>query len=397
MTEQVVIKIGADATRALLAFQNVGKAALAMRASLIGAGVMVAAKAIQIATSIPRGIMEAINRADKVFTSSQISGLSAEEFSALEYAASQSEVTIQDLETASRYLARTHNAALIPALLQTAEEFENLDDEVEKIRIASERFGPKSGSGLIAFLNQGKKSVKELLEEAGKIGVVIDADFAKAADAFNDSWKKMTASMDAFYQSLAVNILPALQSIIFGINGMAQAARDFFKGLGPAGEFAALLKDTAKYFLAIAESVGRLFHDIETKPIDENAPMFSPFRHMSSILGTLNEKFKYAAEPMAKVLRDRLGAEAARTDDIPMDGGDSSNAKINFSAKAKEVKITIPESRASSAFTSRGFLSQGEAQMVSRTASFQKNVQSTLAEILGLQRQYLPKMAESLS
>ena len=62
-----------------------------------------------------------------------------------------------------------------------------------------------------------------------------------------------------------------------------------------------------------------------------------------------------------------------------------------------KTELKLSDQRSQSNWTSRGFIAFGEMQMLNRTFSFQKSVQASLAEIVGLQKTYLPRMAETLS
>lgn len=200
---------------------------------------------------------------DRVAKASQKVGISTEGLSALEYAAGQSGVEVQALETALGKLSKTaveaarggkEHAAAFEALgvevrdgnghlktadkllLDLAEAFAQFEDGPAKSELALRLFG-KAGADLIPLLNQGRDGITALMEEARRLGVVLDADAAAAAERFNDNMDRVAKSMRGLAVAAAEDVLPAIADIS---DAMAEAAKDggpikaFWVGLGGA-------------------------------------------------------------------------------------------------------------------------------------------------------------------
>ena len=63
-----------------------------------------------------------------------------------------------------------------------------MEDGAGKTALAIKLFG-KSGADLIPLLNQGRAGIKELTDEAAKLGIVISTETAAKAEQFNDTLK----------------------------------------------------------------------------------------------------------------------------------------------------------------------------------------------------------------
>ena len=110
-----------------------------------------------------------------------------------------------------------------------ADRFANFKDGPEKAALAVELFG-KAGADMIPLLNQGSSGIKDLNEEASRLGVTFGGDLAASAAAFNDNLEKIRLTSQGFYTSVAGQLLPTLNelSAVFlenrdGSNGFAQS------------------------------------------------------------------------------------------------------------------------------------------------------------------------------
>src|SRR5262245_54294606 len=116
------------ATKDFAAFKNVAAtAALAVGAAIASATVAAAALT-----------KESIDLADATGKAAQRAGVAVEDFSALAYAGKLADVSMQDLQVAakglSKHLAETGqtSTALLPKILELADEFERMPDGVNK-------------------------------------------------------------------------------------------------------------------------------------------------------------------------------------------------------------------------------------------------------------------------
>lgn len=204
------------------------------------AGAAVAASMVALASSIALGIKMSIDNADKMDELAQKLGLTVEELTRLKYASEiagvpmesltiaikKMSVAMQEISTgeagsgAARALAglgvavTDSTGALRSAsdvMIDIADKFSQMKDGAQKTAVAMMIFG-KSGAEIIPFLNQGRDGIKQLTDEADKLGITLSGKTAAAAGKFNENLDRVTANFGAFFNQLAERVLPALVS-----------------------------------------------------------------------------------------------------------------------------------------------------------------------------------------
>jgi hypothetical protein len=182
----------------------------------------------------------AINEADKLSKAAQKLGIPIEELSKLKYAADLSGVSFESLSTAvgklSRNMADAAGNALGPAaeafraigvsvvdaagqlrptsavLADIAERFAGFRDDAGKTALAIQLFG-RAGADLIPLLNQGAAGLKDLGDEAEKLGLVIDQRTGTASERFNDALTKIGLAGKGVANQLAERLAPAFADL----------------------------------------------------------------------------------------------------------------------------------------------------------------------------------------
>jgi len=179
-------------------------------------------------------VKSSIDAADNLNKLSQRVGTSVESLSKLQYAAKLSDISTEQLGDGLKKLAVNLQAAgrgsgdaveafkalgfqqkellsLSPdqALARIATAFAGIEDGAGKTALAVQIFG-RSGSDLIPLLNAGADGLQRYGDEAQRLGVVIGADAARAAEEFNDQLTRLSASSQALGISLANAALPTL-------------------------------------------------------------------------------------------------------------------------------------------------------------------------------------------
>jgi hypothetical protein len=97
-------------------------------------------------------------------------------------------------------------------MLDMADRFSKMPDGIEKTAMATKVFG-KAGMELIPFLNQGRDGIQELMAEAEKLGIVMDAKTAAAAEALNDNLTRLQASSRGMLMQGIAPLIPFLSSM----------------------------------------------------------------------------------------------------------------------------------------------------------------------------------------
>lgn len=201
-------------------------------ASRIAKGVVAAAAGAALAFGAMA--FNAVKAADDMGKLAQSSGIAVESLSQLEYAASLSgssldELTIgmnkltkQAVEAAkgSSSAAKAFQAIGVSVknadgsmknteqlMLDVADRFSQIEDGAAKAALAQELFG-KSGTKLIPFLNQGRAGIEALKNEADKLGLTITGKAAKAAEEFNDNLDRIKFTAKGLANQAAQQLLP---------------------------------------------------------------------------------------------------------------------------------------------------------------------------------------------
>lgn len=207
------------------------------QAFAVGAFAAVAVAGAAAAVSLGKAMGEAIDRFDEMGKAAQKVGLSVEALSRLEYAARLSDVSLETLSTGLTRLS--NNMAQIAqgtgqtaayafaaigvsateasgklrsandVLADVADRFAALPDGAEKTAIAVQLFG-RSGAELIPMLNMGREGLKELADEADRLGITLDTKATKNAERFNDNLTRVQAAMEGVVNRITEAALPVL-------------------------------------------------------------------------------------------------------------------------------------------------------------------------------------------
>lgn len=188
---------------------------------------------------------------DAANKSSQKLGLSVEAIQELGYAAKLSDISQESLEGSLRKLSRSLDEVYqtgsgpaadalkrlginvkdlkgetVDANLEViADAFARMPDGVEKSALAMKLFG-RSGTEMIPFLNEGSAGIKELREEAQKLGIVIEGDVAKEFEEFNDDQTRLSEAWRGLKVQVVSDLLPALHGLVTGMLEWIKANRD---------------------------------------------------------------------------------------------------------------------------------------------------------------------------
>ena len=107
-------------------------------------------------------------------------------------------------------------------LLDVADAFAKSKDGAGKTEMAVKMFG-KAGLELIPFLNQGKQGIKELMEEARRLGLVMSKEDAEAANKFNDELKKLAAASRGLTLVLGKELVPVFTMMLTGVTTLVNS------------------------------------------------------------------------------------------------------------------------------------------------------------------------------
>lgn len=207
-------------------------------AALSFAGLVTAAAGAAAAFGL--AVRGAIDHADALNKAAIKVGTSVEALSRLEYAARLSDVSLDQLtgglqklskSMADAATSKTSTAATAFKALgiavtdasgqlrgsdevfaDVADRFSRMEDGATKTALAMQIFG-RSGADLIPLLDTGTTGLKQMADEADRLGVTIDDETAIAAEGFNDTLTRIGAMLQGVANKVMEAALPALQGL----------------------------------------------------------------------------------------------------------------------------------------------------------------------------------------
>jgi hypothetical protein len=189
----------------------------------------------------------------------EVAGTSVENLSSLGFAAEQSSSSLEGLNKGLGNLANTAASAAKGSkdateafailgievedgngrlkdssdlLLEVAEQFAQYEDGAAKSALAQDLFG-KSGKELIPLLNRGAAGIKELQEEADRLGVTVGTDAANASNTLNDNLTKLQRTAGGLAGQVLAPLVETLNGVVEAMLGSAQGSREL-EGAGTA-------------------------------------------------------------------------------------------------------------------------------------------------------------------
>jgi hypothetical protein len=87
-----------------------------------------------------------------------------------------------------------------------------MPDGAQKTAEAIKLFG-KSGADLIPLLNQGAAGIKEMTDEADRLGIVIETHVLRQAEQFNDNLTRMGKAADGVGKQITAGMMPAMVAL----------------------------------------------------------------------------------------------------------------------------------------------------------------------------------------
>lgn len=102
-----------------------------------------------------------------------------------------------------------------------ADRFKAMPDGVEKSALAMELFG-KSGKDMIPLLNKGRDGLKEMGDEAARMGLVFDDKALASAKRLRDAQKDLREAFEGAKNSIGLAFLPVLANVATSFSSLAK-------------------------------------------------------------------------------------------------------------------------------------------------------------------------------
>ena len=166
------------------------------------------------------------------------SGVAVDTFSAMTHAFALSDVSAEQLSGSFKFLnksideAKQGNDSAIKSfesigismqdlkkdspsevLLKIADAFTKIEDPSARNTMLLEKFG-RAGLELAPAMAEGRAGIEKLMKQAQDLGLVVDQDFANAAQNFNDSMQTVKAASEGAGRQFGKILLPVLNDTI---------------------------------------------------------------------------------------------------------------------------------------------------------------------------------------
>lgn len=200
-----------------------------------------------IGATIGSAVKQAVDRADELGTLAQAFGTTAEEISRLEYVASQTNTTLQQITTGLTGLQKRMSEAaagtgearkaiadlgvnasylmklpLNQQLEVLADAFGKIKTPADQVRIASKLFGDEVGRRLLPILQRGSTGLREMARESDALGNTLSTQTVEKLQKADEATKRFEAATRGLKTEVAIGLTPALI-------GAADAARDLLE------------------------------------------------------------------------------------------------------------------------------------------------------------------------
>lgn len=153
--------------------------------------------------------------------------------------------------------ARTADGRLRPltALLSdVADAISEIDrDDPRAMDLATRIFG-EQGAALLPLLRRGAAGIKDLREEAERLGIVLDKDALEAANKYNEAVGRLQTRMRGLTYQIGSAIIPAFTALLDRVEGWYDRN---------AQEISRTLEDGIRQIGHTVERVARLFLDLD--------------------------------------------------------------------------------------------------------------------------------------
>ncbi len=231
--------------------------------------------------SLVGGFSSVIDSMDEMSKASQKIGVAVETLTSLKFAAEQSGVEFEALQTGLKKLNQnlsdfdtgTNEAAEAlrkmgiaigdsteQALGKIADRFAEMPDGVQKTATAMAIFG-KAGADLVPLLNAGADGIEALQERAKELGIVFDDITAKQAELFNDKMAELKTVFTGIVTQISIGLLPALSATVDAFANSAKVSGDWQK-VGKA--LGITILDVAIATVEATKTLGAMIDNVRT-------------------------------------------------------------------------------------------------------------------------------------
>ena len=241
-----------------------------------------------------RGFAKSI---DELAKSSARLGLTVNQIQSLQFAASQTGASSEELEKGLTRFSRAVSEAntgigtglrafemlgvkitdasdnIKPTrqlLDEVSDALTQIENPADRVRVAFDLFG-RSGVNLVNTLQQGSKNLKELGDEFNAVTITLTQEQAKAVEEANDLFDKLGRTFSSIGQQITANVLPKLAklsqfltvNVMRGLAGVSSAVRGFLNGIVDLAKKAGIEMNKFTFGEAFEKQIERITFNIE--------------------------------------------------------------------------------------------------------------------------------------
>jgi len=157
-------------------------------------------------------------------------GASAEELSALGYAAKMTGSDMGAVEKALRKLQQSGKVlsgmTATQSLIAYADQIAAIQDPAKRAETAIKLFG-RSGVMLLPMLANGSQGLQDMADQAADLGLIMSSDDAAAADTFGDAIDNLMLSIGGITNRIGATLAPTLTDLVNRITDVVITVSDF--------------------------------------------------------------------------------------------------------------------------------------------------------------------------
>jgi TP901 family phage tail tape measure protein len=212
------------------------------RMQVIGAAVSA------VGTGVAVAVRGQVNAMDELAKAASRIGVPVEALSQLQHAAELSDIGLSDLQSSMQRLSRAmvDDADAFEAvgiavrdasgeMRPVMDVFQDLSDRLaempegaERTALAMDLMG-RSGANMMPLMAGGAAAIREMMEEADRLGLTVSGETAAAAEQFNDNLTRLRRTFTGVTRVISAELVPMLESL----SQMLVSASEVFQSLSP--------------------------------------------------------------------------------------------------------------------------------------------------------------------
>jgi hypothetical protein len=192
---------------------KVGSIASSLKGGFVaGLGIAAAQGVVDIVQSIAGKFGELSGKIDGASKAARSLGTDTATFMGWQHAADLSGVSVEQLETALGKFRQSVSGPMDEALYAFADKLQGVSDPGERAKMAVEAFG-KAGVKMLPMLEGGSAGIKDMVEEAKRLGIALDDVQGQKIEAANDAITRVKASIAGVINRVLVAMAPVVEKL----------------------------------------------------------------------------------------------------------------------------------------------------------------------------------------